>query len=205
MESLVVISFLLFCLAQTCYGDVLFSSLPRTLVVSASLLQGQVLKAEEDRITGKWGLNESFKASGVGIEYKNVKVSLCYAPVSQIDRGWRKTVDNLNKDKTCQFTIANGNYDASQTSQSFDWPIENDIPSATYFVRVYAYNSSGEEVGFGQTTDASKISNLFKIQGISGNQVSFDIASICFSAFSVVSFFGFLIMEKRKNKSPSEN
>ncbi|XP_062110446.1 high-affinity nitrate transporter 3.2-like [Humulus lupulus] len=206
MKFRVIISLLLvFFLAQTCYGDVFFSSLPRTLVVSASPLQGQVLKAGEDRITGKWGLNESLKASVVSLEYKNVKVSLCYAPVSQIDRGWRATVDNLNRDKTCQFTIANGNYDASQTSQSFDWPIEKDIPSATYFVRVYAYNSTGEEVGFGQTTDASKISNLFEIQGISGNHVSFDIASICFSAFSLVSLFGFLLMEKRKNKRLSEN
>lgn len=163
------------------------------------------MKAGQDRITIKWGLNESLKASGIDKEYKNVKVSLCYAPVSQIDRGWRKTVDNLNRDKTCQFTIANRPYDASQTCQGFNGTIEKYIPSATFFVRAYAYNSAGEEVGFGQTTDASKSSNLFEIQGISGRQGSLEIASICFSAFSVVSLFGFLLVEKRKNDRLSKN
>lgn len=153
----------------------------------------------------KWGLNESLKASGADKDYKNVKVSLCYAPVSQIDRGWRKTVDNLKKDKTCQFTMANRPYDASQTGQSFDWKIEKDVPSATFFVRAYAYNSTGEELAFGQTTDASKSSNLFEIQGTSGRQVSIEIASVCFSAFSIVSLFGFLLVEKRRNNRLSKN
>ncbi|PON64274.1 High-affinity nitrate transporter [Parasponia andersonii] len=207
MEFHFIISFLVFCfcLAQTGYGDVLFSSLPRTLVISSSTQQGQVLKAGEDRITVKWGLSESLRASGADEEYKNVKVSLCYAPVSQTDRGWRKTVDNLNKDKTCQFTIANRPYDASQTNQSYDWTIEKDVPSATFFVRAYAYNSTGIEVAFGQTTDARKSSNLFEIQGISGRQGSLEIASICFSAFSVVSLFGFLFLEKRNNTRLSKN
>ncbi|CAL5373614.1 unnamed protein product [Camellia sinensis] len=32
-------------------------------------------------------------------------VKLCYAPINQVDRAWRKTVDNLMKDKTCQFKV----------------------------------------------------------------------------------------------------
>lgn len=63
-----------------------------------------------------WGLNDCFRAwggPGVDKRYKNVKVTSVYAPESQLDRAWRKTVDNLSKDKTCQFTIADRPYDAS--------------------------------------------------------------------------------------------
>lgn len=170
-----------------------------------NLVFSTVLKAGEDRITVKWGLDETLlHASEADKEYKNVKVSLCYAPISQLDRGWRKTVDKLQRDKTRQFTIANTPYDASKTSQqSLDWTIGKDVPTATFFVRAYAYNSAVEEVAFGQTTDAEKTSNLFETQGFSGRQVSLEIASICFSAFSLVSMFGFFLAEKRRNKRPS--
>ncbi|KAF3431180.1 hypothetical protein FNV43_RR25910 [Rhamnella rubrinervis] len=112
----------------------------------------------------------------------------------------------MNKDKTCQFTIANVPYDASpQSNQSLDWTIGKDVPTATYFVRAYAYDSAGEEVAFGQTTDAKKTMNLFEIQGISGRHISLEIASICFFAFSVVSLFGFFLVEKRKNRRLTNN
>ena len=120
-----------------------------------------------------------------------------------MDRGWRKTVDKLKKDKTCQFTIVKRPYDASQTSPSFEWTVGKDVPTGTFFVRAYAYNSAGEEVAFGQTTDANKRSNLFEIRGISGRHESLEIASICFSAFSIVSLFGVLLVERKKNKKLS--
>lgn len=116
-----------------------------------------------------WGLNSSFQAADD--LYKNVKVTLCYAPASQIDRAWRKTEDDMSKDKTCQLTIVRRPYavDAAATvgNHSFEWMIEKDVPEATYFVRVYAYDSAGKEVAFGQATDAKKSSNLFEIQAIS--------------------------------------
>ncbi|KAJ4835569.1 hypothetical protein Tsubulata_041526 [Turnera subulata] len=40
---------------------------------------------------------------------------------------------------------------------------------------------SSQEVAFGQTTDAKKMSNLFDIQAISGHHMSLVIASVCFS------------------------
>ncbi|KAF8399796.1 hypothetical protein HHK36_015667 [Tetracentron sinense] len=202
-SRLFIVSLLLFSLAGTCYGEVLFSSLTRTLLVSASPKQGSVLKAGDDNITVTWGLNQSFPVGTDG-EYKNVKLKLCYAPFSQKDRAWRKTVDNLKKDKTCQFAIVARPWDMSKTDQSFVWTIERDTPTATYFVRAYAYNSAGQEVAFGQTTDGKKTTNLFEIQAITGRHTSLDIASVCFSAFSVVSLFGFFYMEKRKGKSSSK-
>ncbi|GMP57835.1 hypothetical protein CsSME_00021744 [Camellia sinensis var. sinensis] len=129
--------------------------------------------------------------------YKNVKVKLCYAPISQVDRAWRKTVDNLSKDKTCQFTIVNKPYQRNQSSDQ--WMVEKDVPTATYFVRAYAYNSAGEEMAYGQTTDdGKKGSNLFEIRGITGRHLSLHVASACFSAFSLASLFGLFWMERRK-------
>ncbi|KAK3006072.1 hypothetical protein RJ639_016304 [Escallonia herrerae] len=194
-RGFLVASLLLSCLAVTCYG-VTFSSLQRTLLVTASPTPGQVLKAGEDqKITVTWSLNQTFPA-GIDSTYKMVKVKLCYAPISQVDRAWRKTVDNLVKDKTCQFKVVAKPY--SPSNNSFTWTLERDVPSATYFVRAYAYNSEDVAAGYGQTTDAHKTTNLFEIQAISGRHASLDIASVCFSAFSVLSLGGFFFMEKRK-------
>lgn len=188
------------CLVASSNG-VTFSSLQRTLIVTASPTQGQVLKAGEDKITVTWSYNNTF-APGTDSTYKTVNVKLCYAPTSQADRAWRKTVDNLAKDKTCQFKIAAKPYSAS--NNTFTWTIERDIPTAAYFVRAYAFNSAQEQVAFGQTTDAHKTTNLFQVEGISGRHVSLDIAAICFSSFSILSLFGFFFIEKRKGKASQQ-
>jgi len=112
-----------------------------------------VLVAGEDKITVTWGVNQTL-AAGTDSAYKTIKVKLCYAPISQVDRAWRKTVDNMAKDKTCQFQIVAKPYDASnKTVQSFELTVERDVPSATYFVRAYAYNSEDVLVAYGQTTN----------------------------------------------------
>ncbi|KAK6160286.1 hypothetical protein DH2020_003667 [Rehmannia glutinosa] len=203
MESylLAAASLFILCLAQTCYGDVLFSTLPQTLVVSASPMDGQVLKVGEDSIRVTWGLNQSFP-EGTDAPYNEVKLKLCYAPISQEDRGWRKTVDNLSKDRTCQFTISHRTY--TRITHNLTWIIESDVPTAVYFVRAYAYNSSGNEVAYGQTTDTKKSTNLFKVQAISGRHLSVDIASICFSAFALLSAVGFFLVERR-GKNAAKN
>lgn len=159
------------------------------------------MKAGEDKITVNWALNKTF-AAGTDSAYKTIKVKLCYAPVSQEQRAWRKTKDELSKDKTCQFKIVARPYSAS--NQSFEWTVERDVPLGTYFIRAYAYNAEDTEVAFGQTTDGQKKSNLFGIQAISGRHASLDIISICFSAFSVVSLVGFFIAEKRRAKSSQQ-
>ncbi|KAJ9568307.1 hypothetical protein OSB04_004273 [Centaurea solstitialis] len=182
---------------STGYG-VTFSSLQRSLVVTASTTNNQVLKAGEDNITVTWGLNQTFPA-GTDSAYKTVKVKLCYAPISQKDRSWRKTVDEMKKDKTCQHKIVSRPYSAS--NNSFSWTILRDVPSATYFVRAYAFNADGHEVAFGQSTNAQKATNLIEVQAITGRHVSLDIASVCFSAFSVVALAGFFYMEKSKGKA----
>lgn len=128
-------------------------------------------------------------------------MKLCYAPVSQVDRKWRKTNDNLKKDKTCQFTIYDKPYE--RNVEGFKWDIEKDIPTATYFVRSYVYNDVGEEIAYGQTTNDKKSDNLFKIRGISGRHVSIDIASVCFSVLCLLSLVGFFFIEKRQSKIKS--
>lgn len=157
-----------------------------------------VLKAGEDNITGSWSLNRTFPA-GTDSAYKTIKLKLCYAPVSQVDRAWRKTKDQLSKDKTCQFTIVSRPYAAS--NQGFEWTVERDVPLGTYFVRAYAYDDEDAEVAYGQSTDAKKTTNLFDVQAITGRHTALDICSICFSGFSIVSLFGFFFAEKRRAKS----
>ncbi|PPD76659.1 hypothetical protein GOBAR_DD26415 [Gossypium barbadense] len=198
---LVLASILIFsCFAETCYGAISFSSLQRTLLVTASHRQG-LLKAGEDKITVRWGLNQSFPA-GTDSSYKTIKVQLCYAPISQVDRAWRKTEDHLNKDKTCQFKIVKKPY--INVNETLEWTIERDVPTATFFIRAYALDSDDHEVAYGQNTDAQKKTNLFEIQAITGRHVSLDIASVCFSAFSVVSLMGFFFMEKRKARKSQQ-
>lgn len=110
-------------------------------------------------------------------------------------------MDNLAKDKTCQFLIVSRPYDGSNKAvQSYEGTVERDVPTATYFVRAYAYNSDNVEVAYGQTTDSHKTTDLFQVQAISGRHVSLDIASACFSAFSVVSLIGIFVVEKRRAK-----
>ena len=156
-----------------------------------------------DKITVTWSLNKTVPA-GTDSTYKTIKVKLCYAPISQRDRAWRKTEDNLSRDKTCQHKIVAKPYDASNKAvQSFEWLIERDVPTATYFVRAYAHDQNDAEVGYGQSTDDKKITNLFQINAISGRHTSLDTCSICFSAFSVVSLFVFFYIEKRKGKVAS--
>lgn len=159
-----------------------------------------VLKAGVDKISVTWVLNGTV-TSGSDSGYKNIKVKLCYAPVSQVDRAWRKTEDDLSKDKTCQFNMVEKPYNpANKTVQKFEWTVERDIPMGTYFVRAYVLNSAGDEVAYGQTTDDKKGTNLFQVESITGRHISLDIASVCFSAFSVVSLFGFFLIDKRKAK-----
>ncbi|XP_057729664.1 high-affinity nitrate transporter 3.1-like [Arachis stenosperma] len=202
-QWVVVASFLLCCLAQTCYGGVLFSSLQRTIVVTASPKEGQVLNAGVDKITVTWALNKT-EPYGIDSTYKTIKVKLCYAPVSQHDRPWRKTEDNLSRDKTCQHKIVWKPYDASnKTAQSFEWTIGSDVPTATYFIRAYTYDQNNMEVGYGQTTNEKKSTNLFEINGVTGKHTSLDISSVCFSVFSVVAFSVFFYIEKRKGKVAS--
>lgn len=196
-RGLLLASIYLSLLVHECYGVTLFSSLQKTLQVTTTTKQGQVLKAGEDKVAITWGLNQSL-AAGTDSAYKTVKVQLCFAPISQKDRAWRKTEDHLNKDKTCSFKIVEKPYD--RALQTLDWIIERDVPTGTYFVRAYAFNADHHEVAYGQTTNEQKTTNLFDVQAITGRHASLDIASVCFSVFSVVSLFGFFFLEKRKAK-----
>jgi len=171
---------------------VLFSSLTQVLDVSTQFINDPtidklpVLIADEGEITITWG----YKQPVPGAEYKT-KLQLCYAPVSQLNRGWRKSNNDLTKDKTCQFDITTSN----ATSGVYTWKVTKIIPTATYFVRAYALDNTQEKIGFGQSTDKNKTINLFEVEGISGRTATLDIAAGVFSAFSVFALVGFFIFE----------
>ncbi|CAH2070540.1 unnamed protein product [Thlaspi arvense] len=157
-----------------------------------------VLEAGVDKVTVTWKVSSTATKEP---EFKTIKVKLCYAPVSQVDRPWRKTHDELFKDKSCPHKIIAKPYDSTvKTAQTINYTLERDIPTGTYFVRVYAVDALNHEVAFGQSTDEAKKTNLFSVQAISGRHKSLDIASICFSVFSVLALLVFFVNEKRKAK-----
>jgi len=198
---LIVASVLLCSFAFNCYALDNFSDLQKSLIVTSSPKAGSLLKSGEANITVTWSFNRTY-AAGTDSAYKTVKVKLCYAPISQVDRAWRKTKNELKKDRTCQHKIVSRPYTAARNT--FTWTIERDIPSATYFVRAYVFNADDKEVAYGQATDAAKKTNLFEVEAITGRHVSLDIASVCFSVFSIVSLAFFFYMEKRKGRSSQQ-
>ncbi|PWA61350.1 high-affinity nitrate transporter [Artemisia annua] len=183
--------------AAGCYG-VTLSSLQMTLKVTAFSPLGHDLKAGEDDLTLKWELDSKFP-SDIDSSYKTVKLKLCYGRESQEGRPWRKTVDDLKKDKTCQHTIVQRPY--SPTNNSFVWTVERDIALGKYFVRAYVYNDQQIVVAYGQNTGDVALLDLYHIIPITGRHASIDVASICFSVFSVVSLVGFFYMESRKTRT----
>ncbi|KAF7045329.1 hypothetical protein CFC21_054445 [Triticum aestivum] len=170
------------------------SKLPVTLDVTASPSPGQVLHAGEDVITVTWALNATGPA-GDAAAYKSVKVSLCYAPASQKEREWRKTHDDLKKDKTCQFKVAQQPY--AGAGGSVEYRVALDIPTAAYYVRAYALDASGTQVAYGQTAPAA----AFNVVSITGVTTSIKVAAGVFSTFSVVSLAFFFFIEKRKKNN----
>ncbi|KAK1433861.1 hypothetical protein QVD17_10779 [Tagetes erecta] len=163
----VVLLLLISCFATASYAhNVHLSTLNQSLIVSASATTGQVLKAGFDTITITWAYNTNLTVPDTN--YTTVEAKLCYAPVSQTGRDDRKTDDNLDLDKTCPFDITEEPY--KRSNNTFIWTIPRDTPSATYFVRVYVINTKKHETAYGQTTDAAKTTNLFKIDGVVNEQ-----------------------------------
>lgn len=140
-----------------------------------------------------WALNRSISGVDTSI-YREVEAKLCYHLESQKDRPWRKTEEEMARDKTCQFAIVKRPYTSS--SDSVTYTIKKDVPTAHYFIRVYVRDGPGGKlIAYGQTTGL----DLF-VAGISGRSASIDIAASIFSAFSVISLGFFFYLEKKKSK-----
>nr|QBZ38590.1 high-affinity nitrate transport protein 2.1 [Saccharum hybrid cultivar ROC22] len=196
VQALSVLAVLLFaaaCLPAPAAAGVHLSTLPKALAVTASAKSGQVLHAGVDSVTVTWSLNTT-EPAGADAGYKNVKVKLCYAPASQKDRGWRKSNDDLSKDKACQFKVTQQAYAAGGSPGSFTYVVARDVPSGSYYVRAYATDASGTEVAYGQTSPAA----AFDVAGITGIHASLKVAAGVFSAFSVAALAFFFVVENRK-------
>nr|QLC27857.1 nitrate transport NRT3.1 [Dianthus spiculifolius] len=176
-------------LVVICYGEIKLSQLPITLSVDTTPSKVDLL-AGVGKITVTWALN---KTNADTSKYSKVALKLCYTKASQIDRPWRKTEDELFKDKTCQHEVATKPYAAS--GNSVDYIVLKDVPTGHYFVRAYVVDATGVKVAYGQTQGV----DLF-ITAITGRHASIDIAAGVFSAFSVVSLAFFFYLEKKKSK-----
>ncbi|XP_078151593.1 putative high-affinity nitrate transporter-activating protein 2.2 [Carex rostrata] len=196
-KSTIALLFLIVCYVGPSAATVLFSQLPESLNVTASTNKGDVLHAGKDKFTVTWALNKSLPASTAD-SYKTVKVQLCYAPISQKERGWRKTQDDLKKDKTCQFDVVELPYASPGT---YEYTVEEEIPSAYYFVRAYVLDASETKVAYGQTTNKEKSKDIFEVVGITGRTMGIIISASVFSAFSVVSLIYFFWVETRRKNN----
>ncbi|KAL9235613.1 hypothetical protein vseg_010358 [Gypsophila vaccaria] len=171
-----------------CYGEIKLSELPITLSVATTPTKADLL-AGVSKITVTWALNNTKADTS---KYAKVALKLCYTKASQVDRPWRKTEDELFKDKTCQHAVATKTYASS--GNSVDYVVLKDVPTGHYFVRAYVVDGAGNKVAYGQTEGV----DLF-ITAITGRHVSIDIAAAAFSAFSVVSLAFFFYLEKKKS------
>lgn len=149
--------------------------------------------AGEDKLGVTWALNNRSFPVGTDAPYRKVNVKLCYAPVSQVGRPERKTLDDLDKDKTCQFDIFAGQYNASSKWQVYESTLERNVPAASYFVRAYVLDSAAVVVAYGQSTGPNKDYNIFEVQASSGSHKTVDIVFICFSAFCFLFLVGFFV------------
>ncbi|KAK9733990.1 hypothetical protein RND81_04G106500 [Saponaria officinalis] len=189
VRGLIIGATLICAMVVVCYGEVKLSELPVTLSVATTPPKADLL-AGVGKITVTWALNKSNADTS---KYSKVTLELCYTKASQIDRPWRKTEDELFKDKTCQHEIATKTYASS--GNSVDYVVLKDVPTGHYFIRSYVVDAAGTKVAYGQTDGV----DLF-ITAITGRHASIDIAAAAFSAFSVVSLAFFFYLEKKKSK-----
>jgi len=188
IRGLILVLFASFVVA--CHGEALFSKLPRTLTIDVNSTKGD-LNAGEGKITVAWALN------GTDVDQSNyvkVAIKLCYKKISQTDRPWRKTSDELFKDKTCQHAVATQKYAAAGNTTTYT--VLKDVPTAHYFVRAYVLDNTTAKVAYGQNMDVD-----LSIIAITGRHASIDVAAGVFSAFSVLSLAFFFYLEKKKAKS----
>ncbi|KAK9733986.1 hypothetical protein RND81_04G106100 [Saponaria officinalis] len=190
VRGLVVGATLICAMVVICYGEVKLSELSITLSRAEHGSKRADLLARVGKITVTWALNKSNADTS---KYSKVTFKLCYTKASQIDRPWRKTEDELFKDKTCQHEIATKTYTSSENS--VDYVVLKDVPTGHYFIRAYVVDAAGTKVAYGQIDGV----DLF-ITAITGRHVSIDIAAATFSAFSIVSLAFFFYLEKKKSK-----
>jgi hypothetical protein len=152
-----------------------------------------VASAGVDTILVKWSLNAS-APPGIDGNYNKVNTKLCFAPVSQLNRKWRKNSNDLSIDKTCSFDIATQNF--STAGNSVLYLVSKTVPYAEYFVRAYVLNVEGNQVAYGQSTNANKTTNIFTVDPITGRHATIDIAVAVMSVFSVASLFTYYVGEQ---------
>ncbi|KMS95334.1 hypothetical protein BVRB_009170 [Beta vulgaris subsp. vulgaris] len=192
VRGLIIFAAVLCSLVATCYSKGVFADLRNTLTVSASPSGRVDLRAGIDQITVSWRLNRNISNTD-SATYSKVDVKLCYHLESQKDRPWRRTEEDLSRDKTCQFSMVKKDYNSS--TDSVTYTVKKNIPTAHYFVRVYVRNADNREIAYGQTNGLD-----LNIKGISGRSTSIDVAASVFSGFSVLSLAFFFFLEKRKAK-----
>ena len=104
-------------------------------------------------------------------------------------RGWRKSNDDLGKDKACQLEIAQPQPYVGGLG-TLRYRVAHDVPTASYHVRAYTLDVSGAPVGYGQSAPTY----YFRVAGVMGVHASLRVVSAL--SIDAVSFF--VVVEKRR-------
>jgi hypothetical protein len=192
---------------------VLFASLPKTLIVTATV-NGQTITAANDVVmnykTGNlavtWNLNSTVTDTSA---YKSIQFKMCFGAADQDDRPWRANDPGLLKSKTCKYPIhyvhsfvPSGNFTINKATLN---TIEQ-IPQAHYFVRAFVMNVTNCTVpgncaiAFGQTANKNRTSPLFFFQAYTGRHGSLVATTIAISVTSYLALGAFFVVEKALRK-----
>eukprot|EP00271_Cylindrocystis_brebissonii_P007370 TRINITY_DN20771_c0_g1_i1.p1 TRINITY_DN20771_c0_g1~~TRINITY_DN20771_c0_g1_i1.p1 ORF type:complete len:226 (+),score=24.81 TRINITY_DN20771_c0_g1_i1:189-866(+) len=188
--------------------------LPKSLMVhvlidgtkNVSVDNTSSIKYKENFLTISWKLNASF--IGKDSAYKQVLLKFCYGQASAMNRKWRKNDADLSKSKTCHTVIKRFPYLNGSVGNSTVWYPPDDVPTAYWFVRAFALNSSSKTAGpgdsavaIGSSTNMNRTSSLIHYTAYSGRSTGIVIGLICFSLMSYILLFSFFFVERVLTKN----
>lgn len=146
------------------------------------------LQTGQDTIVVSWKVN----TTAAPFTATKVQTKLCFAKASQVDRVWRKTDDDLKKDKSCLYEIGVAEYTPAGAASNVLLPTF--VPRGKYFVRAYAMDASGLQVAYGQSSP-DKVASVFPVIPISGRSTTMNAAVAVLSVLSVTCLFSFFVLE----------
>jgi len=124
----------------------------------------QVQAGNNSNITVYWrGANTTDGATSSDVLSKvtSVQVKACFSDHSTKDRKWRKHKDEIGKDKQCFKKLVETQKwpTGSNLAQidSYKWTVADNIPKATYFFRVFAYDKYQNTIGYGDSNDLMEL------------------------------------------------
>jgi hypothetical protein len=160
---------------------------------TTSQLVNQTIKVKET-ILLRWSPLPTAAAAAKVPSFKTAHVKMCYGPASTVNRGWRKAIDDISLDRQCHRKIIDVPWTNGTSTATYE--LSEDLPGAYYRFRIYALNSTGQVVAYGQTNTSS----IFTVIPITGRSTGLDVAVGVLSAVSGLTLAGYFLREQSQKK-----